>query len=70
MGLHVSPMHYNFTHNLLTKEQTMNTLDRIRKEQEAKRALQSIKDKAIVEAMFSTNNRPLNNAHLLAKEEN
>jgi hypothetical protein len=48
----------------------MNTLDRIRKEQEAKRALQSIKDKAIVEAMFSTNNRPLNNAHLLAKEEN
>ena len=48
----------------------MNTLDRIRKEQEAKRLLQSAKDKAIVEAMFSNNNRPLNNAHLLSKEEN
>ena len=48
----------------------MNTYERIKAEQEAKRALQSIKDKAIVEAMFSTTNRPLNNSHLLAKEEN
>jgi hypothetical protein len=48
----------------------MDTFNRIKAEQEAKRALQSIKDKAIVEAMFSTNNRPLNNSHLLAKEEN
>jgi hypothetical protein len=48
----------------------MNTLDRIKKEQAEKRAIQSIKDKAIVEAMFSTNNRPLTNAYLLAKEEN
>ena len=48
----------------------MDTFNRIKAEQEAKRALQSIKDKAIVEAMFSTNNRPLNNAYLLTKEEN
>jgi hypothetical protein len=48
----------------------MDTFNRIKAEQEAKRALQSIKDKAIVEAMFSTNNRPLNNSYLLAKEEN
>ena len=55
---------------LTTKGKLMNTYERIKAEQEAKRALQSIKDKAIVEAMFSTNNRPLNNAHLLTKEEN
>jgi hypothetical protein len=48
----------------------MTTYERIKAEQEAKRALQSIKDKAIVEAMFSTNNRPLNNSYLLQKEEN
>jgi hypothetical protein len=48
----------------------MDTFNRIKAEQEAKRALQSIKDKAIVEAMFSTNNRPLNNSYLLTKEEN
>ena len=48
----------------------MNTLERIQKEQAEKRAIQSIKDKAIVEAMFSTNNRPLNNSYLLTKEEN
>jgi hypothetical protein len=48
----------------------MDTFNRIKAEQDAKRALQSIKDKAIVEAMFSTNNRPLNNSYLLAKEEN
>jgi hypothetical protein len=48
----------------------MDTFNRIKAEQDAKRALQSIKDKAIVEAMFSTTNRPLNNSYLLKKEEN
>ena len=48
----------------------MNTLERIRKEQQERYALQREKDKAIVEAMFSTNNRPLTNDYLLAKEEN
>jgi hypothetical protein len=48
----------------------MDTYNRILKAQQEKRALQSIKDKAIVEAMFSNNNRPLNNSNLLAKEEN
>jgi hypothetical protein len=48
----------------------MDTYNRILKQQQEARELRSIKDKAIVEAMFSTNNRPLNNAHLLAKEEN
>lgn len=48
----------------------MNTLDRIAKEQAEKRIAQRIKDKAIIESMFSTNNRPLNNDHLLAQQEN
>jgi hypothetical protein len=48
----------------------MDTFNRIKAEQDAKRTLQAIKDKAIVEAMFSTNNRPLNNSYLLTKEEN
>ena len=48
----------------------MNTLERIQKEQAEKRAIQSIKDKALVEAMFSSSSRPLNNAYLLQKEEN
>ena len=48
----------------------MTTYERIKAEQDAKRILQAIKDKAIVEAMFSTNNRPLNNSYLLQKEEN
>jgi hypothetical protein len=48
----------------------MSTFERIQKEQEEKRIAQRIKDKAIVEAMFSTNNRPLNNTYLLTKEEN
>jgi hypothetical protein len=48
----------------------MNTFERIQKEQAEKRIAQRIKDKAIVEAMFSNNPRPLNNAYLLAKEEN
>ena len=48
----------------------MSTFDRILKEQQEKRIAQSIKDKAVIEAMFSNNNRPLNNAYLLTKEEN
>jgi len=48
----------------------MSTFDRILKEQQEKRIAQSIKDKAVIEAMFSNNNRPLNNAYLLKKEEN
>jgi hypothetical protein len=48
----------------------MSTFDRILKEQQEKRIAQSVKDKAVIEAMFSNNNRPLNNAYLLTKEEN
>ena len=48
----------------------MDTYNRILKAQQEQRELQSIKDKAIIEAMFSNNSRPLNNAHLLQKVEN
>ena len=48
----------------------MNTFDRILKEQQEKRIAQSIKDKAVIEAMFSNNNRSLNNNHELKKVEN
>lgn len=48
----------------------MDTYNRILKEQEQKRIAQSIKDKAVVEAMFSNNYRPLNNQHELKKAEN
>jgi hypothetical protein len=48
----------------------MDTYNRILKEQQEKRIAQSIKDKAIVEAMFSNNSRPLNNNHELKKVEN
>ena len=48
----------------------MDTYNRILKEQQVKREAQRIKDKAIVEAMFSNNNRPINNSYLLMKEEN
>jgi hypothetical protein len=48
----------------------MTTFDRILKEQEQKRIAQRIKDKAVIEAMFSNNNRPLNNNHELKKMEN
>jgi hypothetical protein len=48
----------------------MNTLERIQAEQAERRLAQSIKDKKVVEAMFSNNSRPLNNANLLMKEEN
>lgn len=45
----------------------MNTFDRILKEQQEKRIAQSEKDKKIIEAMFSNNNRNLNNSYLLNK---
>ncbi len=48
----------------------MNTLERIRQEQQERYAIQREKDKAKIEAMFSNNARPLNNAHLLGKVEN
>ena len=48
----------------------MNTFDRILKEQQEKRIAQRIKDKKIVEAMFSNNSRSLNNLHELRKVEN
>ena len=48
----------------------MSTFDRILKEQQDKRIAQSLKDKAVIESMFSNNNRSLNNTYLLQKEEN
>jgi hypothetical protein len=48
----------------------MDTYNRILKEQQEKRIAKLAKDKAIVEAMFSNNSRPLNNQYLLEKEEN
>lgn len=48
----------------------MTTFERILKAQQEQRELQSIKDKAIIEAMFSNNSRPLNNNHELKKVEN
>ena len=48
----------------------MNTLERLRAEQQARYAVQREKDKAIVEAVFSSSSRPLNNKYLLGKEEN
>jgi hypothetical protein len=48
----------------------MNTLERIRLEQQERYAKQREANKAKVEAMFSNNSRPLNNQYLLSKEEN
>jgi hypothetical protein len=48
----------------------MNTLERIQAEQAERRLAQRIKDKAVVEAMFSNNARPLNNDYELKKVEN
>jgi hypothetical protein len=48
----------------------MDTYNRILKEQQEKRIAQSIKDKAVIESMFSNNNRTLNNNHELKKVEN
>ena len=48
----------------------MDTYNRILKEQQEKRLAQLEKNKAVIEAMFSNNNRPLNNNHELKKVEN
>ena len=45
----------------------MTTFERILKAQQAQREIQSVKDKAVVESLFSNTPRPLNNAHLLGK---
>jgi hypothetical protein len=48
----------------------MDTYNRILKEQQEKRLAQLEKNKASIEAMFSSNSRPLNNNHELKKVEN
>jgi hypothetical protein len=48
----------------------MNTLERLRAEQQARYAIEREKNKAKIEAMFANHSRPLNNAYLLEKEEN
>ena len=48
----------------------MDTYNRVLKAQQERRELQSQRDKLIVERMFANHMRPLNNAHLLKKEEN
>lgn len=48
----------------------MDTYNRILKEQQEKRLAQLEKNKAVIEAMFSNNNRSLNNQHELKKVEN
>jgi hypothetical protein len=48
----------------------MDTYNRILKAQQEQREKQSLKDKAVIESMFSNNNRPLNNNHELKKVEN
>jgi hypothetical protein len=48
----------------------MDTLNRIRQEQQERYAKEREANKAKIEAMFSNNARPLNNSHLLSKEEN
>jgi hypothetical protein len=53
----------------IKKGSKMSTFDRILKAQQEQRKIQAKKDKAVVEAMFSNNPRPLNNAYLLGKIE-
>jgi len=48
----------------------MNTLERLRAEQQARYAIEREKNKAKIEAMFSNNTRPLNNNYELKKVEN
>jgi hypothetical protein len=47
----------------------MSTFDRILKAQQEQRKIQAEKDKLVVEAMFSNNPRPLNNAYQLRQIE-
>ena len=46
------------------------TLDEFREYQQAQYAKQREANKAKINAMFSTTNRPITNDYLLAKEEN
>ena len=46
------------------------TLEEFRQYQQAQYAKQREANKEKINAMFSNNNRPLNNSYLLAKEEN
>jgi hypothetical protein len=48
----------------------MDTLNRIRQEQQERYAKEREANKAKIDAMFSNNVRPLNNSYLLTKEEN
>jgi hypothetical protein len=48
----------------------MNTLERLRAEQQARYAIEREKNKAKIEAMFANRSRHLNNQYLLEKEEN
>jgi hypothetical protein len=48
----------------------MDTLNRIRQEQQERYAKQREANKAKVDAMFANHSRPLNNQYLLEKEEN
>ena len=48
----------------------MDTLNRIRQEQQERYAKEREANKAKIDAMFSNNSRPLNNSYLLMKEEN
>jgi hypothetical protein len=48
----------------------MDTLNRIRQEQQERYAKEREANKAKIDAMFSNNARPLNNSYLLTKEEN
>ena len=48
----------------------MSTYDRIRAEQQARYAKEREANKAMIEAMFSNNARPLNNDYELKKVEN
>ncbi len=48
----------------------MDTLNRIRQEQQERYAKEREANKAKIEAMFSNSPRPLNNQYLLEKEEN
>ena len=47
----------------------MTTFERILKAQQEQRKIQREKDKLVVEAMFSNNPRPLNNAYHLRQIE-
>jgi hypothetical protein len=65
----VSPPCYTCYITTTRKGYKMTTYDRILKEQEEKRIAQRERDRAKIEAMYSSNSRPLNNAYLLEQHE-